>query len=149
MRSILLVVISLPVLANAEAPKGSTPRDNAAANKPAPTGTWKGICDHGDSDWGDPMPITMTFRLAGEQLSLEAVIDFETEKKEPRRAKATLDGKRDDAKWRLAGKMVDVADQTEWEVALVTQLDGNKLSGKFYETDNHDALICSFAWTRK
>ncbi len=151
MRTILLLaLVSVPMIANGEGglKGGITPKDKAAASKPAPSGTWKGICDGGGPDWGDPMPIEMTFRADGEGLAVEAVINFESEKKDPRRAKASLKGKRFDARWKLRGKMIDVKDATEWEIELDTQLDGNKLSGRLTETDNSDALMCRFAWTK-
>lgn len=146
----LLALISVPMVASGDRGlKGGTPKDNAAATKPAPSGTWKGICDNGGPDWGDPMPIELTFRRDGEDLAVDAVIDFESDKKEPRRAKAKLLGKRVDARWKLRGKMTDVKDATEWDIELETQLDGNKLSGKLVELDNENALMCQFSWTKK
>ncbi len=146
----LLAVISWPALVRGDRGlRGGTPKDNAAATKPAPSGTWKGICADGGPDWGDPMPIEMTFRADGDGLAVEAVIDFESDKKEARRAKAKLVGKRVDAHWKLRGTMTDVKDATDWTIELETQLDGNKLSGKLTETDNGDALMCRFSWTKK
>jgi len=128
--------------------RGGTPRDNAAEKKGTPSGIWKGICADGGPDWGDPMPIEMTFRDDGEQLTVDAVIDFESDKKEPRRAKASLSGARIEGHFKLRGKMIDIKDATEWEIELATQLEGTRLSGRFIETDNNDALMCRFSWTK-
>ncbi len=138
--------------------RGGTPRDNAAEKKTTPSGTWKGICSDGGPDWGDPMPIELTFRVAegrdDDQLAVDAVIDFESDKKEPRRATATLKGKRNDgptgtaARWQLRGTMTDAKDATEWEIELDTVLEGTRLSGRLIETDNNDALMCRFSWTK-
>lgn len=128
--------------------RGGIPRDTAAEKKATPAGTWKGICADGGPDWGDPMPIVLTFREDGDQLAVDAVLDFESDTKEPRRAKATLVGKRVEGQWKLRGKMTDIKDATEWEIELATHLAGTRLSGRFIETDNNDALMCRFSWTK-
>lgn len=145
----MLVLVAWPLAVHGDGLKGGVPRSRIESGKQTvPSGTWKGICADGGPDWGDPMPIEMTFKAEGGQLSVEATIDFESDTKEKRRAKAALKGKAVAARWVLRGTMTDINDKTEWDVELDTKLESNRLSGKFLEKDNNDALMCRFSWTR-
>jgi hypothetical protein len=126
----------------------SNATDKPQAGRYTPSGSWKGICGDGSEDWGDPMPIELAFRAGADAMSVTAKLGFQSDDKTQRKATAQLRGKKVGTQFVLRGKMIEVSDGTEWEIELQVAYDGARLTGKFLELAEPNALMCSFNWTK-
>jgi hypothetical protein len=140
--------IALLVLVVLVAPASSSATDKPQPGRYTPSGNWKGICSDGSEDWGDPMPIELAFRAGADALSVNASLAFQSDDKTQRKATAQLRGKKVGARYVLRGKMVEVADGTEWDIELQVSYDNGRLTGKFIELADPNALMCTFGWSK-